>query len=107
MATFRQRGRENNAKVFISDFETKTNNTYFISIGNAVTSPVASVTRAADTMQADQNAWNNMFFMNQIFRSDLSLMIKKIDWISGTRYEAFDKNKNQYECNIISCWLWD
>ena len=99
MATFRQRGRENNAKVFISDFETKTNNTYFISIGNAVTSPVASVTRAADTMQADQNAWNNMFFMNQIFRSDLSLMIKKIDWISGTRYEAFDKNKNQYELN--------
>lgn len=99
MSNFRQRGRENNAKVFLNDFNQSKSSSYFVSIGNAVTSSTASSSRFADCVETDQYTWDNMFVMNEIFRTDVSLMIKKIDWISGTRYEAFDKSKNQYELN--------
>jgi len=99
MAIFRQRGRENNAKVFLNDFNNSKDHSYFISIGNSVTSPVADVNVSYDNIQADQYVWDNMFLMKQVFRSDVSLMIRRIDWVANTRYEAFDITKNQYEIN--------
>jgi hypothetical protein len=99
MSNFRQKGRENNAKVFLNDFNQSKTNSYFVSIGNAVTSPTTTTSKLTDCVETDQYTWDNMFVMNEIFRTDVSLMIKKIDWISNTRYEAFDKSKNQYELN--------
>jgi len=99
MSNFRQRGRENNAKVFLNDFNQSKNSSYFVSIGNAVTSSTVTSSKLSDCIETDQYTWDNMFVMNEVFRTDVSLMIKKIDWISGTRYEAFDKSKNQYELN--------
>lgn len=99
MAVFREKGRQNNARVFLKDFERSKDLSYFISIGNSVTSPTASVNPSVDSIESDQYTWDNMFFMNQVFSTDVSLMIKKIEWVQNTRYEAFDKSKNQYELN--------
>jgi hypothetical protein len=97
MATFRQRGRENTAKVLLNDFNASKDHSYFLAIGNAVTSPVATTSPTPDTIQADYTTFDNMFFMNQILRSDVSLMIKNIPWQANQVYVAFDKDKNQYE----------
>ena len=97
MATFRQRGRENTAKVLLNDFNASKDHSYFLAIGNAVTSPVATTLPTPDTIQADYTAFDNMFFMNQILRSDVSLMIKNIPWQANQVYVALNKDKNQYE----------
>lgn len=97
MATFRQRGRENTAKVLLNDFNASKDHSYFLAIGNAVTSPVATVSPTLDTIQSDYNTYDNMFFMNQILRSDVSLMVKNIPWEANKVYVAFNKDKNQYE----------
>lgn len=95
MSIFRQKGRQNNAKVFLKDFD-QTSNTYFIGVGNSVTSPVEPLENILDTIEADQYTWDNMFFASQLTRDDLSLMIPEYTgW--PARYEAFNKNKNQYE----------
>ncbi len=96
MSIFRQKGRQNNAKVFLNDFG-DTNNTYFITIGNSVTSGTQFLAPTQDTVEADQNTWDNMFFATQLYREDLSLMIPQYTWIANTRYEAFNKSKNQYD----------
>ena len=97
MATFRQRGRENTAKVLLNDFNASKDHSYFLAIGNAVTSSVATILPTPDTIQADYTAFDNMFFMNQILRSDVSLMIKNIPWQANQVYVALNKDKNQYE----------
>lgn len=97
MATFRQRGRENTAKVLLNDFNPSQDHSYFLGIGNAVTSPIASSADTPDTIQADHVVWDNLFFMNQVIRSDVSLMIKKYEWQANKVYVPFSKDKNQYE----------
>ena len=50
MSNFRQKGRENNAKVFLNDFNQSKTNSYFVSIGNAVTSPTTTTSNSWSIM---------------------------------------------------------
>lgn len=97
MALFRQRGKENTAKILLEDFNASRNHSYFLGIGKSVTSPVEPIISTPDTIQADHLVWDNLFFVNQILRSDVSLMIKKYEWEPDKVYQPFNKDKNQYE----------
>jgi hypothetical protein len=97
MGIFRQKGRENNAKIFLKDLIPSKNVSYFLGIGNSVDSQAYPITQTLDTVQSDYNTWDNFFLLNQITEKDASLMLKQINWEPNTRYEAFNKDKNQYD----------
>jgi hypothetical protein len=97
MGIFRQKGRENNAKIFLKDLVPSKNVSYFLGIGNAVTSQAYPLSRTPDTVQSDYNTWDNLFLINQVTQQDASLMLRQITWQPNTRYEAFNKDLNQYD----------
>lgn len=95
MSIFRQKGKQNNAKIFFKDFNPANGNSYFVGIGNAVTNSSDLPVKTADSVQSDYTTWDNLFLLSQITPDDVSLMIKKYAWTPGTRYEAFNKDTNQ------------
>ena len=95
MAVFRAKGKQNNAKIFLQDFNPSSGNSYFIGIGNSVTVSTDPVPVSNDSVQTDYTTWDNLFLMSQVLPSDISLMLKKYVWQENTRYEAFNKDINQ------------
>lgn len=95
MAVFRAKGKQNNAKIFLQDFNPSSGNSYFIGIGNSVTVSTDPVAVSNDSVQTDYTTWDNLFLMSQVLPSDISLMLKKYVWQENTRYEAFNKDINQ------------
>jgi len=95
MAIFRDKGKQNTAKIFLKDFNPANGNSYFLGIGNAVTDPTLVPAISSDCVQTDYTTWDNLFLLSQVVPSDVSLMLKKYVWTPNTRYEAFNKDLNQ------------
>jgi len=95
MTIFKEKGKQNIAKIFLQDFNPAGKNSYFVGIGNAVTTSTELPQTTQDSVQTDYSTWDNLFLLSQIVPGDVSLMLKKYVWAVNTRYEAFNKDINQ------------
>lgn len=75
---------------------------YYLGIGHVLPwtptteSPLASDSIPPDVMVSNielNSVWNNAIGMKKITLNDISLAIRRIDWVSGTVYDQYDAQK--------------
>lgn len=87
------------AKDFVQDFSESASDHFYVFYSkvdpwtddngvNIDTVPPATL----DAFIDEPDAWNNMLGATKIRRQDISLVIKRINWTSGTKYEQYQDN---------------
>ena len=98
--------RLNNAQQFFESFTESAaiNSRYYMFLGRSHPWPtdVSPPTPTDTVLNTDYGAWRNMIAAKRVTASDLSFVVPRYNWVSGTAYSAYtDASSNLFSTNFF------